>query len=97
MRALTQPQIEALYRDHALGLARFALLLTGDRAAAEDVVQDAGGCWSGCVAWVQVFRAWAWRDAGAVAEQAAMSFAGLLRALRAAGTPGDGDASEQLP
>jgi RNA polymerase sigma-70 factor (sigma-E family) len=41
MRALTQPQIEDLYRDHALGLVRFALLLTGDRAAAEDIVQDA--------------------------------------------------------
>jgi RNA polymerase sigma-70 factor (sigma-E family) len=41
MRAVTQPEIEDLYRDHALGLVRFALLLTGDRAAAEDVVQDA--------------------------------------------------------
>jgi DNA-directed RNA polymerase specialized sigma24 family protein len=41
MRASTQPGIEDLYRDHALGLVRFALLLTGDRAAAEDVVQDA--------------------------------------------------------
>lgn len=36
-----QPEIEDLYRDHALGLVRFALLLTGDRAAAEDIVQDA--------------------------------------------------------
>jgi len=41
MRALTQLEIEDLYRDHALGLVRFALLLTGDRAAAEDIVQDA--------------------------------------------------------
>jgi RNA polymerase sigma-70 factor (sigma-E family) len=41
MRATTQPGIEDLYRDHALGLVRFALLLTGDRATAEDVVQDA--------------------------------------------------------
>jgi len=41
MRAITQPGIEDLYRDHALGLVRFALLLTGDRATAEDVVQDA--------------------------------------------------------
>jgi DNA-directed RNA polymerase specialized sigma24 family protein len=41
MRATTQPGIEDLYREHALGLMRFALLLTGDRATAEDVVQDA--------------------------------------------------------
>lgn len=41
MRASTQPGIEDLYREHALGLVRFALLLTGDRATAEDVVQDA--------------------------------------------------------
>jgi RNA polymerase sigma-70 factor (sigma-E family) len=30
-----------LYREHGLGLVRFALLLTGDKASAEDVVQDA--------------------------------------------------------
>jgi RNA polymerase sigma-70 factor (sigma-E family) len=41
MAAITQPGIEDLYREHALGLVRFALLLTGDRATAEDVVQDA--------------------------------------------------------
>jgi DNA-directed RNA polymerase specialized sigma24 family protein len=41
MRTLAPPEIEDLYRDHALGLVRFALLLTGDRAAAEDIVQDA--------------------------------------------------------
>ena len=41
MRASTRPGIEELYREHALGLVRFALLLTGDRATAEDVVQDA--------------------------------------------------------
>src|ERR1700748_3974619 len=41
MRAITQPGIEDLYREHALGLVRFAVLLTGDRATAEDVVQDA--------------------------------------------------------
>jgi Sigma-70 region 2 len=41
MEATTHPGVEDLYREHALGLVRFALLLTGDRATAEDVVQDA--------------------------------------------------------
>ncbi len=30
-----------MYREHALSLVRLAVLLTGDRASAEDVVQDA--------------------------------------------------------
>jgi RNA polymerase sigma-70 factor (sigma-E family) len=33
--------VPGLYRAHAVGLARFALLLLGDRQSAEDVVQDA--------------------------------------------------------
>src|ERR1700679_3593287 len=33
--------MDALYREHGLGLIRFALMLTGDRQTAEDVVQDA--------------------------------------------------------
>jgi RNA polymerase sigma-70 factor (sigma-E family) len=33
--------ISDLYRAHAIGLVRTALLLVGDRATAEDVVQDA--------------------------------------------------------
>lgn len=33
--------VTALYQAHALSLARLALLMLGDRAAAEDVVQDA--------------------------------------------------------
>jgi RNA polymerase sigma-70 factor (sigma-E family) len=33
--------IAALYRGHALGLMRLALLTVGDQATAEDVVQDA--------------------------------------------------------
>jgi RNA polymerase sigma-70 factor (sigma-E family) len=41
MRATARPGIEDLYREHALGLVRFALLLTGDRGTAEDIVQDA--------------------------------------------------------
>ena len=33
--------VTALYQAHALGMTRIALLMLGDRAAAEDVVQDA--------------------------------------------------------
>jgi len=33
--------ITSLYQDHALGLARLALLMLGDADAAQDVVQDA--------------------------------------------------------
>jgi DNA-directed RNA polymerase specialized sigma24 family protein len=33
--------VTALYRAHALGLVRLAIVMLGDRAAAEDVVQDA--------------------------------------------------------
>jgi len=35
------PEVTALYAEHALGLVRLAILLVGDRASAEDVVQDA--------------------------------------------------------
>ena len=33
--------VSALYAEHALGLTRLALIMTGDRHAAEDIVQDA--------------------------------------------------------
>jgi RNA polymerase sigma-70 factor (sigma-E family) len=33
--------IDDLYRAHAVGLVRFALILVGDKTTAEDVVQDA--------------------------------------------------------
>ena len=33
--------VTALYAEHALGLVRLAMVMTGDRAAAEDIVQDA--------------------------------------------------------
>ena len=33
--------VTALYAEHALGLVRLAVVLTGDRASAEDIVQDA--------------------------------------------------------
>jgi RNA polymerase sigma-70 factor (sigma-E family) len=34
-------ELSALYREHAVGLTRLAMLMVGDRASAEDVVQDA--------------------------------------------------------
>ena len=33
--------VTAFYQAHAVGLIRFAIVMLGDRAAAEDVVQDA--------------------------------------------------------
>jgi RNA polymerase sigma factor (sigma-70 family) len=33
--------VTALYAEHALGLVRLAVVITGDRQAAEDIVQDA--------------------------------------------------------
>jgi RNA polymerase sigma-70 factor (sigma-E family) len=33
--------VTALYREHALGLTRLALVMVGDRQAAEDIVQEA--------------------------------------------------------
>jgi len=33
--------VTALYAEHALGLVRLAVVMTGDRGAAEDIVQDA--------------------------------------------------------
>jgi RNA polymerase sigma-70 factor (sigma-E family) len=38
---LTADGVDELYRAQAVGMIRLALLLTGDRATAEDVVQDA--------------------------------------------------------
>ena len=40
-RAAAERHVTALYQAHALGLARLALLMLGDSAAAQDVVQDA--------------------------------------------------------
>jgi RNA polymerase sigma-70 factor (sigma-E family) len=34
-------QVTALYQEHALALVKLAVLMTGDQASAEDVVQDA--------------------------------------------------------
>jgi RNA polymerase sigma-70 factor (sigma-E family) len=47
--ALGGDVFDTLYRSHALGLVRLALLLVGDRTTAEDVVQDA---------FLGLFRGW---------------------------------------
>lgn len=39
MRA--EQAVSALYQAHALGLVRLAVIMTGDQASAEDIVQDA--------------------------------------------------------
>jgi RNA polymerase sigma-70 factor (sigma-E family) len=41
--------VDELYRAHAVGLIRFAVLLVGDKGTAEDVVQDA---------FLGLYRAW---------------------------------------
>jgi RNA polymerase sigma-70 factor (sigma-E family) len=38
---VAEGEVTALYREHAAGLVRLAMLMLGDQAAAEDVVQDA--------------------------------------------------------
>ncbi len=40
-RADAARQVTALYQGHSLGLVRLAVIMLGDRGAAEDVVQDA--------------------------------------------------------
>lgn len=65
LAAATDPQpdtevagdaIDSLYRAHAIGLTRLALVLTGDRTTAEDVVQDS---------FLGLFRGWSrLRDPG---------------------------------
>jgi DNA-directed RNA polymerase specialized sigma24 family protein len=39
--AEARQQVTALYRAHALGLVKLAVLMVGDQLTAEDVVQDA--------------------------------------------------------
>jgi RNA polymerase sigma-70 factor (sigma-E family) len=39
--AITESSLDALYREHAPGALRLAVLLTGDRELSEDLVQDA--------------------------------------------------------
>jgi hypothetical protein len=52
-------QVTALYQAHALSLARLALVMLGDAAAAEDVVQDA---------FLGLYRRWASLDEWGSAE-----------------------------
>jgi RNA polymerase sigma-70 factor (sigma-E family) len=40
-RSAAATAVTALYEQHAIGLIRLAMIMLGDRAAAEDVVQDA--------------------------------------------------------
>jgi RNA polymerase sigma-70 factor (sigma-E family) len=40
-RSAAATAVTALYQQHAVGLTRLAIIMLGDRAAAEDVVQDA--------------------------------------------------------
>lgn len=47
--------IDDLYRAHGVGLIRFALMLTGDQATAEDVVQEA---------FLGLYRNWSRVEAG---------------------------------
>ncbi|MGH3280001.1 MAG: RNA polymerase sigma factor [Trebonia sp.] len=65
----------ALYQAHALSMTRIALLMLGDRAAAEDVVQDA---------FLGVYRRWKRLDAPDRAEAYLRSavFNGCRDALR---------------
>jgi DNA-directed RNA polymerase specialized sigma24 family protein len=39
--AEARQQVTALYRAHALGLVKLAVLMVGDQPTAEDMVQDA--------------------------------------------------------
>ena len=48
-----EEQVTALYQAHALGLLRLAVIMLGDRQAAEDVIQDA---------FLGLFRRWAALD-----------------------------------
>jgi len=56
-QAVTEPvhAIDELYRAHGVGLIRFALMLVGDQATAEDVVQEA---------FLGLYRHWARVQAG---------------------------------
>jgi RNA polymerase sigma-70 factor (sigma-E family) len=73
-----EASIDDLYRVHAVGLIRFAVLLVGDQTTAEDVVQDA---------FLGLFRGWRRvRDPGkAVGYLRVAVLNGCRSALRARG------------
>jgi DNA-directed RNA polymerase specialized sigma24 family protein len=72
-----QAAVTALYRAHAVGLIRLAYVMLGDRAAAEDAVQDA---------FCGLYRRWARLNdpAGALAYVRSSVLNGCRTALRAA-------------
>jgi RNA polymerase sigma-70 factor (sigma-E family) len=74
-------QVTALYQAHALSLGRLALVMLGDAAAAEDVVQDA---------FLGLFRRWgSLADAGAApAYLRASVLNGCRTAIRRRSRPG---------
>jgi len=78
--------VTALYRAHAVGLIRLALVMLGDRAAAEDVVQDA---------FLGLYRHWAGlTDPGKALTYVRSAVLNRCRnALRQRGRPGRLEAS----
>ena len=78
--------VDALFRAHAIGLIRLALLLTGDRTAAEDVVQDS---------FLGLYRGWSRlrdpeRALGYLRTSVVNGCRSVRRARRTAWTRGDG-------
>jgi len=73
--------VTALYQAHAVGLIRLAIVMLGDRAAAEDVVQDA---------FLGLYRHWAGLTdpANALAYVRSAVLNGCRNALRQRGRPG---------
>lgn len=86
--------IDALFRAHAIGLIRLALLLTGDRTTAEDVVQDS---------FLGLYRGWSRlrdpeRALGYLRTSVVNGCRSVRRARRTAWTRGDGGGpGEQQP
>lgn len=82
--------VAALYAGHALGLTRLARVMLGDRAAAEDVVQDA---------FAGLYRRWGeLRDTGkAQAYLRSAVLNGCRSALRRAGRPRVMETFEHAP
>ena len=86
--------VTALYREHALGLIRLAMVMLGDRAAAEDVVQDA---------FTGLYRRWhTLTDTGKALSYVRSSVLNgsrsvLRKRARQQATPGDPDVASPSP